>query len=479
MAEDLRDWLRKVDKMGELEKIDGAHWDIEIGCLTALNWKRKPSPALLFDNVPGYPGGYRVLTGSTRTPERTALTLNLAQGLSGLALLKAARQKFAEWEAKLESYPPRIVADGPVLENVVAGKEIDLLKFPVPKWHEEDGGRYIGTGDAVITRDPETGLVNAGTYRVMVHDEKTAGIYINPGRHGALHLQKWHEKGQACPVLVSVGHHPLIFRVACLQVAAGMEFHYMGAIRGEPMQLLRDEMTGLPFPVDSEIVIAGWCPPGKRLLEGPFGEWHGYYASKERAAPVIEVERVYHRNNPVLLGSPPGRPPSDSSYNTVLTNSVILFNELIKAGVPDVQGVWLSESGLSQFITVSLKQRYAGHARQAALLVSQLRRAASGNRYVVVVDEDIDPTDMEDVMWAISTRSNPETSIDIIRRTMSSSLDPMIRKPAEALFNSRAIIDACKPFEWIMEFPKVIEFKPDVVERVRKKYQSFPWPAHQ
>lgn len=473
MAEDLRGWLERVDKAGELEKIKGAHWDTEIGCLTTMNWRRKPSPALLFSDIPGYPPGYRVLTGSTRTPSRISMTFDLPTGIAGIPLLEAVRKKFTEWEGKLDRFPPKMVSSGPALENVLSGDRIDLLKFPVPKWHEEDGGRYIGTGDAVITRDPETGIVNAGTYRVMVQDRKTTGLYISPGRHGFLHLQKWHGQGKPAPVVVSVGHHPLVFRVACLEVPVAMEFNYMGAVRGEPMELLKEEVTGLPFPADSEIVIAGWCPPDKRLPEGPFGEWHGYYASKERPAPVIEVERIYHRNDPILMGSPPGRPPSDTSYFMILLSSAMLFNELTQAGIPDVKGVWFSEVGQQQFITVSIKQRYAGHARQAALIVSQLKRASYMNRYVVVVDDDIDPTNMDDVMWAIASRSNPETGIDIVRRTRSSSVDPTIRKPAEALFNSRAIIDACKPFEWINEFPKAIDFSQDVVNRLKAKYRTF------
>ncbi len=471
--EDLRDWLAKVEKAGELEKISGARWDTEIGCLTSLNWKRKPSPALLFGSIPGYPPNYRVLTGSTRTPSRIALTFGLPQKLSGIQLLQTVREKFVEWDQKSAKYPPAMVTTGPVLENVLSSDQINLLKFPVPKWHEEDGGRYIGTGDSVITRDPETGQINAGTYRVMVRDRNTTGLYMSPGRHGFLHVQKYHAAGKRCPVVVSVGHHPLVFRVSCLEVPAGMEFHYMGAIRGQPMQLITEEITGLPFPANSEIVIAGWCPPDKRLPEGPFGEWHGYYASKERPAPIIEVERIYHRNDPILMGSPPGRPPSDTSYFMVLMSSALLFNELTQIGVPDVRGVWISEVGQQQFITVSIKQRYAGHARQTALLVSQLKRASYMNRYVVVVDEDIDPTDINDVMWAISTRSNPETSIDIIRRCRSSSADPTIRKPSQALFNSRAIIDACKPFEWIDEFPQTIQFRPEVVSQLRAKFPSF------
>lgn len=473
MPEDLRGWLTRVEQMGELEKVDGADWDLELGCLTAMNWKRKTSPALLFNKIKDYPAGFRVLTSSTTTPGRVAMTLGLPRGLTGLPLLNAVSRRVLEWEKKLKDFAPKTVKTGPAMENVMSGPGVDLFKFPVPRWHEEDGGRYIGTGDAVVTKDPDNGDVNAGTYRVMVHDARTAALYISPGRHGALHIQKNHALGKPCPVLVIVGSHPLVFRAACLTVPNGTEYNYMGAIRGEPMELITEEVTGLPFPSDAEIVIAGWCPPGKARKEGPFGEWHGYYGSKERPAPIIEVERVYYRNDPILLGSPPGRPPSDGSYYRGLMNSAMLFNQLNQAGVPDVHGVWLSEVGLSQFITVSIKQRYAGHARQAALLASQLPAGIYMNRYVVVVDEDIDPTNIQDVIWAISTRSNPETSIDIVRRTRSSALDPTIRKPTKDLSNSRAIIDACKPYEWIDEFPKVVDFNSEIVERMRRKFSSF------
>jgi UbiD family decarboxylase len=145
----------------------------------------------------------------------------------------------------------------------------------------------------------------------------------------------------------------------------------------------------------------------------------------------------------------------------------LLENELAKANVPDVRGVWMSEVGYQQFVIVSIKQRYAGHAKQAGLLVSQMGRAAHMNRYTIVVDEDIDPTDMQEVLWALCTRSDPERDIDIVRRTRSSPLDPLIRKPAEAFFNSRAIIDACKPYEWIEEFPQVVKYSPELMAKVK------------
>ncbi len=166
MIADLRDWLEEVDKMGELKKIDGADWDLEVGCITGLNAKRKDSYALLFDSIKGYPSGFRVITGSLGTPSRVALAFNLSTTYSSAELMEALRQKLVIAESNLTKFPTEVVKTGPVLENVHSGDDIDLFKFPAPKWHEQDGGRYIGTGCAVVTRDPDTGKINLGTYRI-------------------------------------------------------------------------------------------------------------------------------------------------------------------------------------------------------------------------------------------------------------------------------------------------------------------------
>jgi 4-hydroxy-3-polyprenylbenzoate decarboxylase len=427
--------------------------------------------AILFDNIKGYPAGYRVLTSQLYGLNRVALTLGLPQG-SEKELVEAIRQRLPQWEASFDQFPPKVVQSGPILENVHSRNDLNLFEFPVPKWHELDGGRYIGTADSVITRDPDTGEVNLGTYRIMVHDEKTTALYISPGKHGRLHYQKWHAQGKSCPVAISIGHNPLMFAVSCTPLTAGTEYNWAGVIRGEPMEVIIEEITGLPIPAESEIVIAGWCPPDETRIEGPFGEWTGYYASKERPAPIIEVERIYHRNDPIILGSCPRRPPGDSTLFRSVFDSAILRNELIKGGIPDVVGVWRSELAGTLLTIISIKQRYPGHAKQAALFASQTKAGSYFGRYMIVVDEDIDPTNIQDVIWALCFRSDPEKDIDIIRRCRSTPLDPTIRKPTNAFFNSRAFIDACKPFEWIDEFPRVVEVSPELADKFSKKWKG-------
>lgn len=466
---DLRSWLKMVEEIGELRLIEGADWDQEIGCLTELN--KKGGPALLFDNIKGYHGGYRILTSCLKSVPRIALTLGLPHLRSDRELLETIRARLPQWEAEAASFSPEIVKNGPVLENVHSGPNIDLFEFPVPKWHELDGGRYIGTADAVITSDPDTGEINLGTYRIMVHDGKVTALYISPSKHGRIHYEKYHQMGEACPVAVSVGHHPLIWLVGGRPVV-GPEYNLAGAVRRKPIKVIKEEITGLPIPAESEIVFVGWCPPNKTKREGPFGEWTGYYGSKEHPSPIIEVERVYHRHSPIILGSPPSHPPSDSSYCFNIFGSAMIHNDLLKNGVPDVKGVWMHEACGKTLVIVSIKQRFPGHSKLAAILACQSSGPRHLGRYVIVVDDDIDPTNTDDVLWAMCFRSDPEKDIDIVRYASSNELDPMIRKPTTALYNSRGIIDACKPYDWIEDFPKEVKANPQVVSRVKGKWAS-------
>ena len=469
--EDLRDWLEIVDGMGELKKIDGADWNLEMGTLAELVARESKGavPAVLFDKIKDYPKGYRALFAQNASFKRMALNLGLPLDLAGLDLVRAFRQKLAAHKP----IPHKVVKSGPVLENVLAGKNINLLKFPVPFVHELDGGRYIGTGCLVITKDPEEGWVNFGAYRGMVHDETSMALYISPGKHGRIQRQKYFDQGKPCPVVISVGQDPVLFMVSGNEVDYGVsEFDYAGGLKGAPVEVIEGEVTGLPFPAHAEIVIEGIMDPQDVKKEGPFGEWTGYYASSIRPEPVVRVQRIYHRNNPILCCARPGRPPSDYSLAKCFVKAALIWDQVEKAGVPDVKGVWCHEAGGGRLLNIiSIKQRYPGHARQALVAASQVHAGAYLGRYVIVVDDDIDPTNTFDVLWALSTRSDPVESIDIVRRCWSGPLDPRIQ-PGKKGFNSRALIDACRPFEWMKDFPPVAESSPELREKIYAKWRK-------
>jgi 4-hydroxy-3-polyprenylbenzoate decarboxylase len=447
---DLRTWLDAIDRLGELQTVRRANVDEDIGMVTELLGRTRPSKATLFDEIQGYPKGFRVLVNGLGSFRRIAATF-------GLPLEASPHELVAMWQKRVKAITPlpaEIVKDGPIFENVRRGADVDVTIFPAPKWHELDGGRYLGTGSFDITRDPDDGWVNLGTYRVMVHGKDRLGFYISPGKHGRMHRDKWFERGERMPVAFCAGADPLLFLAACTELPFGLtEYDWAGGVRGIPYRVVKGPVTGLPLPADAEIVIEGFADPKEREIEGPFGEWTGYYASMERPEPVLRVEAVYYRNDPIVFGSPPNVPPDEQSFYRAFMRSARLRADLEAANIPDVTGVWCHEVGGSRlFNAISIKQRYAGHARQVGHAAASVHAGAYLGRYVVVVDDDIDVMDLEQVLWAMCTRSEPAESIDIIPRMWSGPLDPRIPLEKKG-FSSRAIIDATRPWEWRDKFP--------------------------
>ena len=451
---DLREWMEQAEQAGELRVIEGVDPHLEVGTIVQVDAKNQ-GPALLFDKLKGYREGFRILTNSMSNIRTFNLTFGLPIENSIDETISVLRVNAGEWAETAKNFPAKVVPSGPILENVEEGDKVDLGKFPVPFWHEMDGGKFIGTGVGVITRDPDTGEANIGTYRVQLHDSQTVGFYISPGKHGRLHRDKYFARNQPCPVAMIFGFDPLTYALSGSDVPPGVfELDYWGAIKGEPVPVIEGSVTGLPIPANAEIVIEGFADPDKTMLEGPFGEWTGTYASQAREEPFVRVEALYYRNDPVILGSPPAKGAwGDYIFFRSLWRSALLFNEIAKSGIPDVRGVWLPPfGGARQLIIVSLKQSYPGHATEVGHVASQTRAGAYAGRWVVVVDDDINPYDMDDVMWAICTRAEP-VEMDFIKRAWSTPLDPRIRKPTDNFHNSRGIIYAVKPYEWYGEFP--------------------------
>ena len=452
---DLRDWLAEVEKRGDLKVVTGASWEKDIGQVVEVMCHDEGTPSVVFDDVQGCPKGFRILV-NWFTGTRKNLTLGFPSNLNKLEL----SESYHAHTKHLDPIQHEIVEDGPVFENILEGDDIDVTKFPSPLWNPADGGRYIGTGCFNITRDPETGWINCGTYRVMVHDEKRVGLYISPGKHGRIHRDKYMAKGEPMPVCIVVGSDPLSFLSSSTEAPEGMcELDMMGAYRGEAIECVIGKHTGLPFPANSEIVIEGFIHPGNTAPEGPFGEWLGYQGAEMEAEPWVDISAVYHRNDPIMLGAAHIRMPYEYARYRAISRSAVLKENIARAGVPDVDNVWAHEVGGSRlFLAIGIKQRYPGHSTQAGQIAATCHAGAYLGRLVVVVDEDVDVSNLEEVIWAVCTRCDPATGIDIIHNMWSSALDPVISpddRKAGKLYNSRAIIDACRPFHWKDDFQEV------------------------
>ena len=467
-CEDLRDWIERSQAVGEVVNISGADPHLEVGALEEYSFREfGGGPAILLDQLTGYDPSYRILLNQLTSVPRIAMALNLPIPGSKMELVQTWRSRVKS----IELQPVQTVDSGPVTENIQEGPAVNLLQFPAPLWHEEDGGRYLGTGSLTITKDPESGWVNVGTYRAMVHGRDKLGLYISRIKHGRRHLEKYWARGEPCPVVLAFGQDPLLFLTSSMPLPADVnELEYAGGVRGRPVKVLRGEITGLPIPAHAEIVVEGEIDPDDSLPEGPFGEWTGYYASATRNEPVVNVKRVMFRNQPIVAGEPPLRPPNAHTYWRTFFKSALIWNDMELAGIPDVKGVWLDEAGgANLLLVVSIKQRYPGHAIQAAVVASQCGAAITLNRYVVVVDDDINPSDRDQVLWAICTRSDPERSIQILHRCFSSALDPAISAD-QIRHHSRAMIDACKPWERLHEFPPEITTNQRLLDQVKKKW---------
>ena len=473
---DLREFVAKLEELGDLKTIQGAHWDLEIGAINETMVERG-GPALLFDGIPDYPPGFRVATNLNRTPRHVALSLGLDHEVS-------IEEMATEWERTMGAYepvPPVEVEWGPVLENVITGDDVDLFKFPTPNWHENDGSRYIGTGVCVIQRDHETGYVNSGTYRVSIQDAKTCGLFMEPDNHGDTIRRKYWSKGEKCPVVIAVGQEPVLTMVSGGQMTrtpyGTSEFEVAGYIHKSPYPVIKGALTGLPIPASAEIVIEGFIPsPDERMMpEGPFGEWTGYYAHGRRPETVIEVGAIYHRNDPILFGSPPVWPLR--TYKEIRYFDLKTKARLEAAGLKGIVSVyWLTRPAFS---AVSIKQMYEGHVDDVIRVLEPGGDQHSGNHFWILVDDDVDVSNTEEVLWALGSRCIPETGVRVIPGTAQWQLDPRI-PPGEQSDPSvkgrtrysahSLVLNACRPFAWKDQFPKVNRNSPETRAKFETKW---------
>ncbi len=474
---DLREYLDRLEALDELRRVVGANWEEEIGGITELVTERQ-GPGLLFDEGPGYPAGYRVAANLFTTPRRTAIALGLDPGPS------VAQQ----WRARMREMrpvPPEVVATGPICENVLTGADLDLFKFPTPRWHEDDGGRYIGTGVCVIDQDPTSGFVNSGAYRISIVDERTCAAFIEHGKQGYRIAQQYWARGKKCPVVISVGQEPVLTALggpSVYHTPAGMsEFEVAGYIHGSPYPVVRGERTGLPIPAHGEIALEGFIvSPAERLVpEGPFGEWTGYYAHGRRPELVVEIETIYHRNAPIIFGQPPTRPVGCYNNPNLGNDDLDSLERLEQAGIEGVQRVcFLARPYLR---AVVLKQMYPGHVDDVMRVLSPGGEQYSGHHIWVVVDDDVNVENPHEVLWAIASRCAPEIGVQVIPGTAVWQLDPRIPPQGRSLPGTEGrqpytahnlVINACRPYMWRDEFPPVAVNSAALRQRIREKWQA-------
>ena len=455
-ASDLDLWLEKIEAMGELKRITAeVDPDLEAATITYLVALEK-SPVLLFENIKGHPGHKALYNMIGCNLSRFCTMIGEEPVDHPVKAVQALQKKLGRKMAPKDVPAAQAISN----QNVLTGDAIDIRKFPAQRMWPLDGGRYLGTGDAVVTKCPETGRINVGTYRMMIKGPREVGVYTSPGKDATLDREKWWKLGKPMPIAACYGIDPLLFLVAATSLPkTECEYDYYSGIAGAPIELFTGDVTGLPLPARAEIILEGFLYPDE--------------------TPYMRVEKVRYRDNPTLTCALMADGPSNEcGLFWAALRAAGIWADLQKLGVPGIQGVWsIPEAAGWGMTVVSIKQMYAGHAPQVMALAAQCTAGAYFGKYVIVVDEDIDPTNVGQVLWAMATRSRPAQSIDILRETWSTFLDPSLNPPEIRPWGSKALINACMDYKHIKTFSKRTKLAKSTYDAVVARWSELGLPG--
>lgn len=428
---DLREWIAQLEAAGELKRVQAkVDWDGEIGAITRVTFALA-GPALLFENIKDYEAGRctRLLVGGAATRGRVAMALGLPKDTPIKDLVSHARTLFRQ------GLPPVRVKAGPVKENILNADQVNLYDFPVPRWQPQDGGRYIDTCCAVITKDPDTGVPNVGIYRGMIAGKNEIAKLLVINQHWGQHFAKYRAYGGKMPIAIAYGLPDLYHFLACAPVETRerSEWDIIGASQGFPVALTPCETVPLEVPAHAEVVIEGFVSPDPETFrpEGPFGEFTGYFGGAQSPKPTVKVTAITHRHDPIFRGTVegvrPGMPNEDSAMFEV-SLSAVAWNVLEDAGVPGILDVWVHPVTVGTHVFVQIRSMYRNQAKQVAAALWGSAPARWFYKHVFVFEEDIDIRNPDDIQWALSYRLNAgEGDLVTYGPTFGSLLDPSTR----------------------------------------------------
>ena len=429
---DLREFITFLESEGELirtQKPVDVKYEISA-------YIRKTSdvqgPALLFDNVKGF--DMPVLGGVFSTRKRAFLALETSN--------EDYVNKFQH--ALDHLLVPKVVAYAPCKEVVYKGKDVDLNKLPVPIFSEKDPGPFITLG-LCISRDPKSGGKNTSIYRLQLKGRNRLGIMA---QHLVRQLMEAESIGKGLPIAIAIGTDPVLPLATQWMAPYGTdELALAGSLRGAPVEVVKAETVDLEVPATAEIIIEGMVLPNVREEEGPFGEVSGYY-TPSNPKPVIEVSAITHRRNPIYQAALTGMPTTENHILKQLPLEATYYWQL-KKEFPGVTAVHFPAAGtVGMTCVIAMKQAYECEARNLIAAMIGTRR----NKITVVVDDDVEITDMEKVWWAIATRTQADEDVIVFPRVVATAMDPSVRK---LRVGSSLGIDATVPFG--QRFPEIVK----------------------
>lgn len=483
--QDLREWIDTLEKEGELTRVKAkVDWDLEIGGITQEVFD-KEGPALLFENIKDHEETLcrKLFTGSLATYPRIALMMGLPKDTPPKEMIKIYMERIKT------PIKPELVKTGPVKKNIVSADKVDLFQFPAPKWRYLDGGRFIGTCDGVVTKDPESGWVNIGLYRRQILNKNQTGITIIPGQHNWMHWRSHRKLGKKkMPVAMVNGWDPVLPMISCSPQGVGVcEYDVMGAIRQRPVELVKCETIDLEVPANAQMVLEGEIDLDfdSFMMEGPFGEFQGYYGSLASKKPAITWNCITYQDDPILQGTLEGIPINEDHTMQSINLSALCW-ETLNERMHGVLGVNLDRSTGWTNAFVQIDNSYMGQVQQVATGIWCNDWAFQVGKNIMVVDEDIDIFDLNKISWAFATRVYPPR--DLIQFPGSSLVtDPSVHpndrvglKGQTTYMGVRLLIDATKFLgnprheHWGGErFAPVARHDEGTVNKVRKRWPEY------
>lgn len=521
--ESLRDWMKALDKAGELQRVrEEVSPILEIPAIadrvskSGKGTAKAGGPALLFENVKGYPGA-KILMNQFGSTRRMQLALEV-KSLDEIAdriqtLIKPQmptslmdKLKMLPMLAEIGSFFPKQVdaKKAPCKEVILRGEDVDVLKFPVLQTWPHDGGRYI-TLPCVMTRDPKSGKRNIGMYRMQVYDGKTTGMHWQRQKQAAEHLRdrmrahaadaaqasdlmaisaggtsavKYpntltelphtaHTKmvGERMHVAVAIGTDPATTFSAIVPAPPEVEEYLIaGFLRGQAVEVVKGETVDLDVPAHAEIVLEGYVEIGELRTEGPFGDHTGFYTMEDEY-PVFHITCITHRKDPIYAATVVGKPPMEDTWMIKAVERIFL--PLMKLTLPEIIDINLPAEGVAHnLMIVSIRKSYPGQARKVMNAIWGLGQAMF-TKCIVVVDEDCDVQDVSDVMLRVGNNIDPERDIQFTMGPVD-SLDHSSRLPN---FGSKMGIDATR--KWAAEgftrvWPQMVDTTAEAKARAEK-----------
>ena len=480
---DLRDFINHLEEMGQLKRISvevDPNLEITEICDRTL---KQGGPALLFENPKGY--SVPLLGNLFGTPERVALGMgqDSLQALREVGKLlaflkepeppKGFRDMFDKWPIfkQVMNMPAKEIKNPSCQEVIFSGGDVDLGRYPIQTCWPGDAAPLI-TWALVITRGPNKERQNLGIYRQQVIGKNKTIMRWLAHRGGALDFREWQQMrpGEPFPVAVALGADPATILGAVTPVPDTLsEYAFAGLLRGSKTEVAKCQLSDLQVPASAEIVLEGYLYPGENAPEGPFGDHTGYYNEVEEF-PVFTIERITQRKDAIYHSTYTGRPPDEPAVLGLALNEV--FVPILQKQFPEIIDFYLPPEGCSyRLAVISIKKQYPGHAKRVMFGVWSFLRQFMYTKFIIVVDEDVDPRNWQDVIWAITTRMDPVRDFTLIENTPIDYLD--FASPTSGL-GSKAGFDATNkwPGETSREWGEPIVMDADTKERVDAIWDS-------